>query len=198
MVLDILKIQNGSTILDILQKETSDVEENKFQDMLDRKIANEEEIKKKREEEKRELEAANIKNKSNPNSAHNSNTSVNKSSANVTKSSGNITKSVASISKSAVSVSTNANNVGKSSNSVNKSNNSINKSQNELDAKEDEIRRSQELSLSLHHLKESTFNEYKKKALEYLERLEGYHEIKKEDNYQALLNIIGKVNIYEY
>jgi len=192
MVLDILKIQDGTTLTEILEKETTEKNEKEFQELLDRKIENEEKIKQKREEEKRELEAANLGNKSNPNSAHNSNTSVNKSTNN--------------LSKSAVSISTNANNIGKSTNaiakstnaiakstaSVSKSNNSIGKSQNELDAKDDQIRHSQELCLSLHHLKESTFAEYKKMAIECLEKLEGYHDIKKEDNYQTLLNIIGK------
>ncbi|ORX51088.1 hypothetical protein BCR36DRAFT_351608 [Piromyces finnis] len=184
MILDILKIQNGSSILNILNDKTTDKDEKKFQEMIDRKIRNEEQLKKKREEEKKELEY-NLRNKSNPNSAHNSQTSVNKSNSNVVKSSGNL-------SKSAVSVSSNANNISKSNNSVNKSNNSVYKSQNEIEAKEDEIRRSQELSISLHNLKESTLAEYKQKTLENLEKLEGYHDIKKEDEYQAVLNIIGK------
>lgn len=189
MLIDILKVQNGDNIIDILNKDCSDVEEKAFQELIDRKIAKEEVIKNKREQEKKEIES-NMK-KSGQDSAHNSNNSINKSN-------GNVTKSSASISKSAVSVSANANakssnnSINKSSNSVNKSNGSIDKSQNELDAKENEIKRSQLLSLSLHKLKESTFVDYKSKTLENLEKLEGYHEIKKEDNYQAMLNIIGK------
>jgi len=195
MLIDILKVQNGDNIIDILNKDCSDVEEKAFQELIDRKIAKEEVIKNKREQEKKEIES-NMK-KSGQDSAHNSNNSINKSN-------GNVTKSSASISKSAVSVSANANakssnnSINKSSNSVNKSNGSIDKSQNELDAKENEIKRSQLLSLSLHKLKESTFVDYKSKTLENLEKLEGYHEIKKEDNYQAMLNIIGKVNRYIY
>jgi len=189
MVIDIIKIQNGNTLPEILDKETSENDEKRFQDLIDRKITNEEISKKKREEEKRELEAANLKPKSNSNSAHNSNSSVNKSNANIAKSNN-------SISKSAVSVSGNVNkstgSVNKSNNSVNGSHNSVSKSQTELDAKNDEIRRSQQLSMSLHQLKDSTFTDYKHKAQEYLIQLEGYHEIKKEDGYQALLNIIGK------
>jgi len=167
MVIDILRIQNGKSILDILSKPSTEIEEREFQELVDQKIANEEILKKKKEEERKELEKnSNLKekDKSNPNSPHNSNNSINKSNGNVAKSNA----------------------------SVNKSSNSLNKSQNELEPKENGLSKSQYLSLSLHQLKESTFADYKKKTSKNLENLEGYHEIKKEDNYQTLLNIIGK------
>ncbi|ORX84099.1 hypothetical protein BCR32DRAFT_218164 [Anaeromyces robustus] len=186
MVIDILRIQNGKNILDILQKPSTDVEEKEFQELLDQKIINEELLEKKKEEERRELEKnSNLNDKSNPNSPHNSNNSINKSSGNVTKSSASISKSSGNVTKSSASIS-------KSSGNITKSSNSISKSQNELEAKENGIGKSQYLSISLHQLKESTFADYKKMAAENLEELEGYHEIKKEDNYQTLLNIIGK------
>ncbi len=194
MMIDIIKIQNGENILDILNKDCTENEEKMFQELIDHKIANEEILKKRREQEKKELES-NMKSKSD--SPHNSNSSINKSGNNVSKSSGSISKSAVSMSANANLKSSN-NSVNKSNSSVNKSNGSIDKSQNELDAKENEIKRSQLLSLSLHKLKESTFSDYKHKALENLEKLEGYHEIKKEDNYQALLNIIGKVKYFYF
>jgi len=184
MIIDILKIQNGDDILDVLKKNCTEHEEKLFHELVDQKIANEEILKQRREQEKKEFEGQNKKD-----SPHNSNNSINKSN-------GNVTKSTGSISKSAVSMSANANNnakasngsVNKSSNSINKSNGSIDKSQNELD----DARRSQLLHMSLHKLKESTFTDFKQNALENLEKLEGYHEITVSDKYQNLLNIIGK------
>jgi len=156
MMLDILLIQDGESIVDILEKPSSDVLEESFQQLIDQKIANDELLKKRKEEAKRELEA-NRKS----DSAHNSNNSINQSTVSVNKSNGNITKSTGS----------------------------INDSRNELD---NGVKKSQFLSMSFSQLKCLTFSDYKNMAKDNLEQLEGYHDVKKEDNYQTLLNIIAK------
>jgi len=176
MVTDILTIQNGNTINEVLDKPSSDELEKAFQDLIDQKITNEEVLKKKREDIRKELEAANIIKKPESNSAHNSNNSINKSSGSINKSNGNITKSNGSINKSHDEL---------------ESKNNLGKSQDELESKNN-LAKSQFLSMSFNQLKNSSFMEYKKIAKENLEKLEGYHEIKKEDNYQAMLNIIVK------
>jgi len=178
MVTNILKIQNGENITDVLKKESTENEEKLFHALIDQKIANEEVLRKRREQEKKEFEGQNKQD-----SAHNSNNSINKST--------NVAKSNGSISKSAVSMSANAN-AKSSNNSVNKSNNSVNKSNGSIDKSQNELNNSQALNLSLQKLKESSFADYKQKTLENLEKLEGYHEITVADNYQTLLNIIGK------
>ncbi|ORY22928.1 Rho GTPase activation protein, partial [Neocallimastix californiae] len=62
-------------------------------------------------------------------------------------------------------------------------------SQNELESRNNLAKTK---SISFTQLKESTFAEYKNLAKENLEKLEGYHDIKKENDYQTLLNIITK------
>ena len=172
MVLDILLIQNGTSIVDVLNKPSSDDLETDFHELVEQKIVNNELLKQKLEEEKRELESNNLKKKSNPNSPNNSNNSINKSSNEMSKS---------------------ANEIDKSTNTMSKSTGSVNKSQNELESRNNLAKTK---SISFTQLKESTFAEYKNLAKENLEKLEGYHDIKKENDYQTLLNIITKVYIY--
>jgi len=168
MVLDILLIQNGTSIVDVLNKPSSDDLETDFHELVEQKIVNNELLKQKLEEEKRELESNNLKKKSNPNSPNNSNNSINKSSNEMSKS---------------------ANEIDKSTNTMSKSTGSVNKSQNELESRNNLAKTK---SISFTQLKESTFAEYKNLAKENLEKLEGYHDIKKENDYQTLLNIITK------
>jgi len=154
MVLDIILIQNGKSILDALNRPTTEDLEYSFKCLIKQKIIYEKLLKEKIEQERKELENPNIKLSTNTNPDHDSND----------------------------------NNDKPNTNEANENTNPQDQDESENKKNLTKIR-----SESITQLKNITFAEYKKMTKENLEKLEGFRDIKKENEYQALLTIITKV-----
>jgi hypothetical protein len=153
MVLDIILIQNGKSILDALNRPTTEDLEYSFKCLIKQKIIYEKLLKEKIEQERKELENPNIKLSTNTNPDHDSND----------------------------------NNDKPNTNEANENTNPQDQDESENKKNLTKIR-----SESITQLKNITFAEYKKMTKENLEKLEGFRDIKKENEYQALLTIITK------